>query len=109
MTRKVELITDPDCPNVEATREQLRQAFAAVGEIPAWDEWDREAEDAPAYARSFGSPTVLVDGRDVAGEATESDGNCCRVYKGTDGRFQGVPTVEKIIDALQGSNGSGCC
>ena len=47
MTLKVELITDPDCPNVEATREQLRQAFAAVGEVPSWDEWDRQADDAP--------------------------------------------------------------
>ena len=100
MTRKVELITDADCQNVEAAREQLRQAFAAVGEVPSWDEWDREADDAPEYARSYGSPTVLVNGRDVVGEATESDGNCCRVYEGANGRFQGVPAVEKIVAAL---------
>jgi len=100
MTLKVELITDPDCPNVEAAREQLRQAFAAVGEVPAWDEWDRQADDAPEYARSYGSPTVLVNGRDVVGEATEADANCCRVYESENGRFQGVPAVELIVAAL---------
>lgn len=101
MTRKVELITAPDCPNVEAAREQLRQAFAAVGEAPIWLEWDREADGVPSYARSYGSPTVLVNGRDVVGEATESDANCCRVYEGENGRFQGVPAVEKIVAALK--------
>ena len=109
MTRKVELITDRDCPNVEATREQLRQAFVAVGEPPAWDEWDRAADDAPLYARSYGSPTVLVDGRDVVGGETESDANCCRVYQGADGRLQGIPSVEEIVHALKGANGSTCC
>jgi hypothetical protein len=44
---------------------------------------------------------VLVNGRDVVGEATESDANCCRVYEGENGRFQGVPAVEKIVAALK--------
>ena len=109
MSRKVELITDPECPNVEAAREQLRQAFAAVGESPSWDEWDLQAADVPAHAKLYGSPTVLVNGRDVVGEATESDANCCRVYEGKNGRFQGVPSLEEIVDALKGSNGSACC
>ena len=39
----------------------------------------------------------------------ESDSNCCRVYTNADGRFQRVPTVEKIVAAIQGSSGSGCC
>lgn len=100
MTRKVELIIDRDCPNVAAARQQLNQAFAAIGLKATWTEWDREAQDAPPYARLYGSPTVLVDERDVDGEATESDANSCRVYLGADGRLQGVPAVERIVAAL---------
>ncbi len=101
MDRKVELIYDRDCPNVEAARAQLRKALAAVGAPAEWQEWDREAEGVPQYARRYGSPTILVDERDVEGEGTESDSNCCRVYAGENGRLQGVPPVDKIVDALR--------
>jgi len=63
----VELIFDPDCPNVEQTRARLRQAFAKVGELPQWKEWNRGPAEIPAYVNRYGSPTVLIDGRDVGG------------------------------------------
>ncbi len=109
MTPKVELVLDKDCPNVEAAREQLRHAFATIGEVPVWDEWDREADGVPSYVKQYGSPTILVDEQDIDGQGSESDSNCCRVYANADGRLQRVPTVEKIVAALQRSNGSGCC
>ena len=96
----VELITDPDCPHVEAARTQLRRALAAL-DLPAeWQEWDRARPDAPAHALRYGSPTVLVNGRDVAGDGTEADANCCRVYPSADGGVQGTPSVEAITAAL---------
>ena len=61
---KVELIYDADCPNVAATRARLIAAFAAAGLAPRWQEWQRGSEGSPEYARRFGSPTILVDGRD---------------------------------------------
>ncbi len=106
MTHKVELVIDKDCPNVAAAREQLSKAFATIGEAPVWTEWDREADGAPSYVKQYGSPTVLVDERDTDGQGPDADSNCCRVYTNADGRFQGVPTVEKIVAALQGSNES---
>ncbi len=63
-----------------------------------------EMEATPNYDKQYGSPTILVDE-----QGSESDFNCCRVYTNADGRFQGMPTVEKIVAALQGGNGSGCC
>lgn len=101
MTRKVELVYDHDCPNVEAARTQLRRALAETGQPPEWQEWDRESPAAPEYVKDYGSPTILVDGTDVAGEATEADSKCCRVYAGTDGRLQGVPSFEIISAALR--------
>lgn len=94
---RVELLYFPDCPNVPAAREQLKHAFEAMDEPPAWNEIDVSARDAPEYARGFGSPTVLVDRRDVAG-AQPSDGSSCRIYAESDTR--GVPPLEVIVSAL---------
>jgi mercuric ion transport protein len=100
----VEFIYDADCPNVEAARGQLRRAFERVGASPEWQEWDREKDDAPAYARAYGSPTVLVGGRDVAGVQPSADAACCRVYKRKDGSLKGVPSVDEIVAALSRSS-----
>ena len=102
MTRTVELITDKECPNVGAAREQLEQACAAVGTPAEWQEWDRENPDAPKYVKQYGSPTILVDGCDVAGNGTESHSHCCRIYQ-TEIGVQGVPSVEMITAALERS------
>src|SRR5207249_1342007 len=66
---KVELIYDADCPNVAETRANLLQAFAAVHLKAKWTGWERSSPSSPAYAAGFGSPTVLVEGCDVAGDS----------------------------------------
>lgn len=99
----VELIYDAECPNVEAAREQLRQAFRNIGLAPAWQEWDRESPTSPAHARQYGSPTILVDGRDVGGEAPRDSANCCRVYSSSETGLQRVPSVDAIATALSNS------
>ena len=60
--RKIELIYDPDCPNVEPARTRLREALALMNQKAQWTEWDRSASESPDYSRCFGSPTILVDG-----------------------------------------------
>ncbi|MBT3786716.1 hypothetical protein HOF92_17200, partial [bacterium] len=65
---KIELIYDSDCPNVEKARRQLKEALAQSGLEESWKEWDRSARESPEYTRRYGSPTILVEGRDVAGE-----------------------------------------
>lgn len=103
----VELIYDTDCPNIEAAREQLRQAFQAVGQAASWQEWDRGDPASPAHARRFGSPTVLVDGQDVAGASPSDDADCCRVYQSAQGGFEGVPPLEAIALALRNGAADG--
>ncbi len=100
MTRTIELVYDCDCPNVEAARSQLRRALIEVGLDTQWKEWDREGADVPDHVRHYGSPTILVNGKDVAGLGTEADSNSCRVYADADGRLQGIPSVEMIRAAL---------
>jgi len=98
--KTIELIIDRGCPNVEAARAELRRALSDL-ELPLrWQEWDRESTEAPAHARKYGSPTVLVNGRDVVGDGTEADANSCRVYLDHDGRIRGAPSAKEIRDAL---------
>ncbi len=94
----VELIYDQSCPNVEATRAALLRAFAKLGRPPRWTEWERSAPDSPAYARTHGSPTILVDGQDIA--RGKPSGESCRIYLGAMGTLGGVPPLDEIVDAL---------
>jgi len=99
---KVELIYDMDCPNVEHARQALMAAFGEAKRDPSWVEWDRQSPESLAYVRGYGSPTILVDGRDVASADTGDGADCCRVYDwGVEG-LKGVPAVQNIVAALRG-------
>ncbi len=103
MTR-VELVYDKVCPNVDAARKVLLEAFRLVGLQPSWTEWEQKSPECPAYARGYGSPTILVDGRDVAGVAPGAGYSSCRLYRSGSGLLQGVPTVEQIAQALRAAS-----
>ena len=102
MTVKVELIYDSNCPNIERARAQLRTAFAHAGRTPQWREWDRGDINTPTYARAFGSPTILIDGKDAANSGHAVDASSCRVYRSADGKFSGVPALDDLVAALKG-------
>jgi len=95
----VELIYDRDCPNVAEARVHLLKAFAGLGQTPRWTEHLIGDPDAPEYARGFGSPTILVDTRDVAGAAPAGE-TCCRLYSNDSGGLSPVPPVSQITAAL---------
>jgi len=103
VTPRVELIYDADCPNIDAARAALLRGMAEAGLPPAWMEWDRRAPESPPHARHYGSPTILVDGRDVAGADPGHGADACRVYENEPGGLSGVPPVERIAAALRGT------
>ncbi len=86
--RKIELLYFDGCPNAERARENL----ASVLEPGSWVEWNLTAEATPERLRRFGSPTVLVDGRDVTGEGGRNAAMACRA--------DGAPAAEVIRKAL---------
>lgn len=98
----VELIYFNGCPNIGLARERLLRAFAASGITPHWQEWERNDPASPAHARAYGSPTVLVNGRDVAGlEPGSDDAGACRVYSHAPGVLERAPAVTLIAEALR--------
>jgi mercuric ion transport protein len=96
----VELIYDADCPNVAATRSLLIKAFARTGVSARWREWERSAPDSPEYAKSYGSPTILIDGEDVAGTGPVAGAGACRVYADAQGSLSRTPSLEIVCAAL---------
>ena len=98
LAERVQLVYFPGCPHVAAAREAIRSALRAEGLALAWKEWNRDDASTPPHLRSFGSPTVLVDGRDVSPAPTQ--GACCRLYT-TERGTQGVPPVELLRTALR--------
>jgi len=100
---KVEFIFDKNCPNVKDARANLVKAFATKKLTPKWTEWDRNDTASPTHAREYGSPTILVDRKDISG-AKPSDNNSCRVYLSS-GTHKGVPPIELIAEALTAKSG----
>lgn len=101
----VELIYDDECPNVKDARAQLLRAFAETGLSPQWQEWDRNAPESPPQVRAYGSPTILVNGQDVADTFPSPDADCCRLYMDDGGGLRGVPSVAVLASALLRAKG----
>jgi len=97
---RVELIYDSTCPNREKARAALMRAFSETGMAPSWTEWERSGSESPDYASKYGSPTILVDGEDVAGQSPGDGAATCRIYMDSDGRRDVVPPVDIIVSAF---------
>lgn len=101
--RVIELVYFDGCPNVDRARANLASVLERPGSrrpagdrSGAWREWDLSRGETPDRYRRFGSPTVLVDGRDVTGGSDrEEDGSRALAC-----RADGAPSVEVIRDAL---------
>ena len=100
MENRVILLYDEDCPNVAATRSNLTKALVQAGQDAKWVEMNRTADDTPKRFHGFGSPTVLVDGDDVAGVVPGDGAPCCRTYHDGEG-FLRAPSVAMIVSALK--------
>ncbi len=98
---KIQLLSFPGCPNAGAAREALRRALDAAGLPPRIEEVDVTAPGTPAELRDWGSPTILVDGRDVAGAAPA--GPSCRLHDDAGKGKGGVPPYELIRRAIEGA------
>jgi len=102
---RVQLLYFVGCPHVDATRRVLRSALegAGVGDVVV-QEFDVEAPSTPPELRGWGSPTILIDGVDLAGERLPS-GLSCRLYNAEGSA--GVPSRRLIEERLRRARGRG--
>lgn len=103
---QIELIYESTCPNIKAARLQLLKAFAKAEITPRWNEWEVSAPEAPTHVHGYGSPTVLVNGKDVSGDNHEGDDYCCRVYSHGENSIQGVPALSDVVFAIESAHQS---
>jgi hypothetical protein len=92
MVTTIELIYFDGCPHAAAARENLRVALEGEHLPGEWQEWNQHSPGTPAHAKQYGSPTVLVDGRDVTGQGAGVAASACRA--------DGAPAVQTISAAL---------
>jgi hypothetical protein len=66
-----------------------------------WVEWDRSDLNAPGYVQKYGSPSILVNGKDFCGITEEISGPSCRIYLDDEGTTSGVPNKKNLQEAIQ--------
>jgi hypothetical protein len=100
---KVELLWWEGCPSTPEALAELGRLMSELGLDPESVVVREVASDAQAEAERFpGSPTIRVDGRDVAPAAAgEPVGLTCRIYRRRDGRPSPTPDPADVRDALE--------
>ncbi len=105
---QVQLLYTDDCDHRLEAWAALRQAMQETGVRAYIDEIRiRDLEQADQLGFS-GSPTVLINGRDIAPGEPPSLG--CRSYQAEGGQTRGWPDVATLIWALEAAEAAtGCC
>lgn len=84
----------------------LTLALQAAGAPAVWTEWNTEEPACPRDRLGYGSPTILVNGKDVAPgphpwkPRVEGAPPRCRIYPTADG-MSGVPPRAAIEQAIE--------
>lgn len=90
---------------MDDARTVLTRALQDVGAPAVWTEWCADDPACPENHRGYGSPTVLVNGKDVApgphpwARWEEVSGPRCRVYRDGE-RVMRAPPPALVVSAL---------
>ncbi|HEV2616636.1 MAG TPA: DUF2703 domain-containing protein [Candidatus Acidoferrales bacterium] len=97
---KVEVLYVAECPSHPAAVKLVRDVLAAQGVATDIHEVLVKDEAMADELKFAGSPTIRINGRDVAGEPqeTQSFALSCRLYPGS--RQIGLPPVELVHHAV---------
>lgn len=92
---RIQLLVFDGCPLAAAARSSLQAALELLG-LREFEEIDLLDPATPDELRGWGSPTILVDGEDLTGNA-KGDAVSCRVYDDE----TGVPGPETIARQIR--------
>jgi len=99
---RVELLWWSGCPSTPDALEELRRVLAEAGLDPEEIEVREVETEEQALEDNFvGSPTIRIDGRDVAEQSGQRPGLTCRVYRLRDGRPSPTPDPEELRTAVR--------
>lgn len=89
------------CPSHEEALERLRQAIGQEGVQASVEVVRVDTEEEARRWKFVGSPTILVDGEDIAPHEGLSYRLTCRAYVLEDGRISPLPSPQQIRRALR--------
>jgi len=94
---RIQFLAFDGCPLADAARSVLECALQRCGlDIDHYEAINILDPSTPTDLASWGSPSILVNGRDVTGQVP-GDGVGCRLYDTPDQ----VPTLETIATAIR--------
>jgi len=99
MTRpRVSFLAFDGCPLAPRALDNLLAAICLLdSEIPVdYEKIDLLSDSTPNEVKRWGSPTILINGADLAGHS-KGDACGCRIYSSEGG----VPTMDEILDAIR--------
>lgn len=99
----IEIISIPDCPNHHATVERVKSVLSSESIAVTVIERIVSNEAEARNARFAGSPTVLVNGRDLEPLVVISTNLACRIYASGGG----IPSLELVKRAIDRAIRSG--
>ncbi len=100
-TLKIRFLYSEDCPSHGEALQRLHRSMEAEG-ISAHIEILRVDTDEDAEKLKYvGSPTIIVNGRDIDPPETPHYAVTCRAYRVEDGRVSPLPSEPMIRKALR--------
>jgi Alkylmercury lyase len=103
---QVTVLGVPGCPHVPLLEERLAQVLADRSDVTVSREVIATADEA-ARSGMHGSPTILIDGLDPFAEPGQAASVSCRLYRDSDGRADGAPSVGHLRRALSTAAANG--
>src|SRR4051794_2434237 len=95
---RIELVVVPDCPHEEAAGALLRRALDDIGlRSQSFEGVTVESLSVAEEMHFLGSPTFVVDGRDLFDEPGRPAAVACRIYPGG----QPLPGLRELRRALK--------
>ena len=99
---EVELLWWDGCPSTEKALATLREVLESEGLDPdAVIQREIRTDGDVERERFVGSPTIRIDGAEVAPVPDEPLGLTCRVYRLRNGRISPTPDPEDIRDVIR--------
>ena len=97
----IDILHVAHCPHLDTARAHVREAVAATDVRATVQELEITTSDEARRRGMHGSPTILLEGRDLFTSDADVGSLSCRLYD-VDGGLAGTPSVRQIVAAIAG-------
>ena len=98
---EIRFLYSKDCPSHEEALSRLRSVLKEEGVNNTIDIRTVETEEQASSLHFVGSPTILINGRDIDPQSNPHYALACRAYRLEDGRISPLPSIMMIRKAVR--------